>query len=399
MCCPVPVQWLRCAVLLPLLGAAMLFPGRALAAPVLNSVTPAACMTNQSTTQQITLHGSKLSGPSTNGYTFDHDVQLYISVNGGAFQQVAGNWSAGFLLTGWDSTDLNVSLNGVITCTSPGTLRFYVRVLGVNSSVFSMPIIAPPSGPPTISSINPTSLPIAATSWGMRIVATGLDISSTGVTVNGVSPGFLSRLDAFSGYVDIVVPPSLRAQPGRYQVVVTTARGSSNPVNFDIIGPPVIKSISPSTISLLPPPRASTLARPLSPGSGPAGPVAPAGPAAPAPAPSATSHIAALQSSSVLASAIFGIPFTINASDIDANVTLTFGGQSLPIDQKVLTYGAQKIVARLPKWAQLCGTQNYAIQLRTAIGTSNTAMLVVQNTPCTNPQMALPARSIHTPPP
>ncbi len=394
MCCSVPVQWLRRAVLLPLLGAATLFPGRALAAPVLNSVTPGACMAEPSI-QLFTLNGSGLTGPKTNGYSFDQDVQLHVSINGAPYQNKPN------IIQTWTSVQLTLQLDAGTFCPAPGSLRFFISVLGVNSSVFSMPIVAAPSGPPTISSINPTSLPIAATSWGMRIVATGLDISSTGVTVNGVSPGFLSRLDAFSGYVDIVVPPSLRAQAGRYQVVVTTARGSSNPVNFDIIGSPVIKSIAPSTISLLPPPRASTLARPLSPGSGPAGPVgpagppAPAGPAAPAPAPSATSHIAALQSSS----AIFGIPFTINASDIDANVTLTFGGQSLPIDQKMLTYGAQKIVARLPKWAQLCGTQNYAIQLRTAIGTSNTAMLVVQNTPCTNPQMALPARSIHTPPP
>src|ERR1700676_4159925 len=77
MCGSVPVQWLRRAVLLPLLGAAMLFPGRALAAPVLNSVTPGACMAEPSI-QLFTLNGSGLTGPTTHRFSFHQDVQLQV---------------------------------------------------------------------------------------------------------------------------------------------------------------------------------------------------------------------------------------------------------------------------------------------------------------------------------
>jgi hypothetical protein len=345
------------------------------AAPVLTSMSPAACMSDPSI-QQFTLSGSNLAGPSTNGYTFEQDVQLYVSINRGPYQQVPGHWNATSMITGWNSSELNLSFNASVMCQAPGTLDFYAKVLGVNSNLLSIPIVAAPSGPPTIRSISPTSKPITTTDWLVSISATGLNYSSTSVSLNGVSTGFLAREDPIAGYILIDVPTALRAKAGRYQIVVATKNGSSNPVTFDILGPPHVNAVTPSTISLVRPTPSPLLARQavaLSPAR--AAVVGSSSPSARPPNKVAPDV--------ALAPALFGPSFTVDSTDIDGSVRLMFAGSPLTIERSVLTYGAQKVFARLPSWtAERCGRQTYTIQLSTSLGTSNQATLVVQGKPC-----------------
>jgi hypothetical protein len=50
----------------------------ALGAPVLSWIGPSKCMSGTVESQHFELDGTNLVGPSTNGYTFQNDVKLYL---------------------------------------------------------------------------------------------------------------------------------------------------------------------------------------------------------------------------------------------------------------------------------------------------------------------------------
>ncbi len=362
------------AVAVGLCGAAF-YGGPVYAGPVLTSVSPKGCMSDGNY-HRVTLSGSGLAGPSTNGYTFSRDVQLYISVNRAPYQEVTGNTRGAAQFYSWSPSALTIDLRSDAMCPAGGTLEFYVRVLNVNSNLVSLPIVPVPNVAPRILSIMPTEMRVTETKWLARIVATGLDYSSTAVSVGNVATGFLAYENPIDGVVDIYVPTALRTKPGRYQVVVTTSKGSSNPIEFDILGPPHIDSIMPSTISVVPSNSSPTIANqrfaafpPLATASVPSGPGSRPG-------------IVAMPKAA-LSSAISGHSIAISSSGIDSSVKLTFAGSPLTIEHLVLTYGAQKVTAQLPRWmADRCGHQAYPVQLTTSLGASNLVMLEVEGEPC-----------------
>jgi len=332
--------------------------------------------------QPFELDGTNLVGPSTNGYTFQNDVKLYLSVNGGAWQQ------SNAPIIGWNSTKFNLNLKSPVYCPSPGNLRLQITVLGVYSNVMTLTIVPPPSGPPTITSVSPSSFPINSSTWLFRILGTGFDYDTSMVYVNGVSTGFLAFATPVDGVIDVFVPAGLRSTPGIDSVVVKTKYGTSNALNLDIIGPPVITSVSPALISFVAPPpslTAHTMSVALPPSSTTS---------------STTTHStspATTANTTALAPALLGWQFMIRAKDIDSAVTATFGGQPLKINRLVLTPGSQQVWAQLPDWAvNQCALQTYALQLSTKVGTSNQVSLETQGAPCKTPPS--PGSLHHIPP-
>jgi hypothetical protein len=366
----------------------------ALGAPVLSWIGPSKCMSGTVESQHFELDGTNIVGPSTNGYTFQNDVKLYLSVNGGAWQQ------SNAPITGWNSSKLNLNLNSPVYCPSPGNLRLQITVLGAYSNIMTLTIVPPPSGPPTITSVSPSSFPINSSTWLFRILGTGFDYDSSMVYVNGVSTGFLAFATPVDGVIDVFVPAGLRSTPGVDSVVVKTKYGTSNALNLDIIGPPVISSISPALISFVPPSpslTARTTSVALPPSSTTSSTTTSASNTASTSAVSHSTTAATHANTTALAPALLGWQFMIRAKDIDNGVTATFGGMPLKINRLVLTPGNQQVWAQLPDWAvDQCAHQSYAIQLATKVGTSNQATLETQGAPCKTPPS--PGSLHHIPP-
>ena len=83
---------------------------------------------------------------------------------------------------------------------------------------------------------------------GIPVLLIGSDLQgATGVTFGG-TPGTIVAQDPFGFLVTVIAPPHA---PGTVPVVLQTASGASNPVNFTYLGgiplPPVALSIAPPT--------------------------------------------------------------------------------------------------------------------------------------------------------
>jgi len=103
----------------------------ALAAPHLDSSTPSKCATHGShgvSIQFLDLKGTGLAGPSTNGYTWPNDVQLYVSENGASFQQIPSGWSAQRMISGWSAASLSLQFRSTAMCTSPGDVGSHMSI-------------------------------------------------------------------------------------------------------------------------------------------------------------------------------------------------------------------------------------------------------------------------------
>ena len=361
----------------------------ALGAPVLSWIGPSKCMSGTSESQPFELDGTNIVGPSTNGYTFQNDVKLYLSVNGGAWQQ------SNAPIVGWNSSKFNLNLNSPVYCPSPGNLRLQITTLGVYSNIMTLTIVHPPSGPPTITSVSPSSFPINSSTWMFRILGSGFDYDTSMVYVNGVSTGFLAFATPVDGVIDVYVPAGLRSTPGVDSVVVKTKYGTSNALNLDIIGPPVITSVSPALISFVPQSQSLTarsMGVALPPSSTTSSTTTTSATNTTSSTTASTSAVSrpttAVSTANTIAfaPALLGWQFMIRAKDIDNGVTATLGGQPLKINRLVLTPGNQQVWAQLPDWAvNQCAHQTYALQLATKVGTSNQATLETQGAPCKTP--------------
>ena len=110
--------------------------------------------------QTVTLYGSNLSLPSTNGFTFPSDVQLWATAPGRPWQQaVHGGWAT---ITGWSADNLEVTLMGL---EAPGTLQFQicVRTQGCMTAYYGVTIRARATYAPRLWDPNgETYLPISA---------------------------------------------------------------------------------------------------------------------------------------------------------------------------------------------------------------------------------------------
>jgi len=230
----------------------------------------------------------------------------------------------------------------------------------------------------------------------VSVYGTNFDSDTTFVTIDGVkcAVGNGSYPD---GYLRVWVPASIKSKLGRHVLAVTSERGSSSPVNFDIVGPPVITSVEPAVVNIAPSaakpltiirnPRTGNIALPQV-----------------ATSPSASSAVAQpmiVHTPPGVRNAISRIAlppqFVVKARDIDDAVALEFEGERLPLTTKVLAYGRQEVGASLPDWAATrCGHRTYSIRLVTTVGASAKATLETEGGACFTPP---PPGSLHTVPP
>jgi hypothetical protein len=155
----------------------------------------------------VTMWGAGLNLPSTSGYTFDTDVQVYARAPGHDWQRaVTGGWAH---VTGWSAYELAVTVDGF---EAPGTLQFQICVRGTGcmTSYFTATIrarttLAPqlyePNGQtytPFTSSVGPSDSRRQTyfSAWGLN------DAASTCIYIDGGGGGYVSLglVDAGDGY-------------------------------------------------------------------------------------------------------------------------------------------------------------------------------------------------------
>ena len=203
-------------------------------------------MSGTSESQPFELDGTNIVGPSTNGYTFQNDVKLYLSVNGGAWQQ------SNAPIIGWNSSKFNLQseLTSVLPLArKPEASDHHPRRLFEHHDPDDR---AAAKRAPDHHIRQSLELSDQLVDLDVQDSRHGFDYDTSMVYVNGVSTGFLAFATPVDGVIDVFVPAGLRSTPGIDSVVVKTKYGTSNALNLDIIGPPVITSVSPALISFVP---------------------------------------------------------------------------------------------------------------------------------------------------
>lgn len=203
----------------------------AAANPNVTSIDPKslfACAGPYSSRAGVTLYGSGLVASDTTGYTINSDVQIMVRHNGGSFAPTQ--------LSGWNSGQLSAQLRCAdFSQTVPGWLEFQVILRGVAGNVFSVPLMAIPSGPPSLTSVSPSQRDVGLTGtfdYLVRVRGTNMP-DDTKATIDGEGAG-IGRAWFSDGFMDIWVPIGLRSKPGVYAVQLHDSKGASNTVNLTI---------------------------------------------------------------------------------------------------------------------------------------------------------------------
>jgi len=227
----------------------------AAANPSVTSINPKslyACASPGSSPRGVTLYGHGLVA-NTTGYTFNSDVRILVRHNGGSFAPTGS--------TGWGPDNVGVELRCAdFSQTVPGQLDFQIVLRGVPSNVVTIPLMAIPSRPPSISSVSPSQRDVGltgASDYLLQVVGKDMP-DDTSATIGGERAP-IGRANFGEGVMSIWVPKDLQSRAGTYAVQLHNSRGDSNTVNLTI-GHDIRGSL-PGAIVLAPPPRTPPIAR------------------------------------------------------------------------------------------------------------------------------------------
>ncbi len=199
--------------------------------PNITSIDPKSlyvCLGPYSSSRSVTLYGSGLIAPDTTGYTINSDVRIMVRHNGGSFAPTN--------MTGWTSGELRAELQCVnFSQTVYGGLEFQVVLRGVPGNIFTVPLMALPSGPPTLSSVSPNQRDVGLTgTFDYLVRVRGTDMPDDTTATIGGEGALIGRAWFSDGFMDIWVPNDLRSKPGVYTVQLHDSRGASNTVSLTI---------------------------------------------------------------------------------------------------------------------------------------------------------------------
>lgn len=173
------------------------------------------------------------AGPS--GYEeYAKRNQVFIRRDG-AFEKILtyrhGYW------TGTDQQQLTLNIPGREWFNNPGTFEVMVKVDGVESNYYQVPVLA---GPPRIRKVTPNRLTLSGDGnhrHDIRIRATNLGNSGNlSVSLDGKR---LDRCVIMPGVVRAFVPESVFRKGGQYNLRVKSAAGESPPFPLKLVEQPV----------------------------------------------------------------------------------------------------------------------------------------------------------------
>jgi hypothetical protein len=217
----------------------------AAAAPHIAATHPAKIQSNEAP-HDITISGSGFIPAGSPLQALDKQrVFLRMGTQGGFVEtpmEIPGS-------QGWGESGFSAKYPSGLTL-APGGLQIKVIVNGVESNVFSIPVIAPP--PPAVPHI--TSIWHAETVAGSTDYYFILRVSGTGIDYQ-TRPRFQGQEDIpfvrslVEGFVQFSVPEAYRHQPGRYSVQLVNAQGYSNFGWWDLVVKPKLAQLAPPSIS------------------------------------------------------------------------------------------------------------------------------------------------------
>ena len=160
-----------------------------------------------------------------NGYNIRNRVKVYARAEGN-FQPV--------LSTGWTADMLAVELPVQQLVTRLGLVEVKVAVDGKDSPLFAIPVVAPPSQPPTISDVvifpsDTSTNKQGETYVSVKFYATNLDAADhTAPMVDGHGLS-IGRLNRDQGYVDAWMPSSYLDKTAVLHLQLSNRAGASKP--------------------------------------------------------------------------------------------------------------------------------------------------------------------------
>lgn len=185
-------------------------------------------------------------GPS--GYDeYAKRTQVFIRRDG-AFQPIRtyghGYW------TGTDQQELTLNVPGRDWFDKPGTFEVMVKVDGMESNYYQMPVLA---GPPRIWKVTPDRLTLSGDEnqrHDIRIRAANLgNPINLSVSLDGK---LLDRCVLSPGVVQAFVPEAVFRKGGQYNLRVRSVAGESSPFALKLVEPPVKIQRTPGKFQVVP---------------------------------------------------------------------------------------------------------------------------------------------------
>jgi len=215
-------------------------------APHIASSTPAQIGAHTSpAAEEFEIDGSGLIPLGSTFQTVPTDVGVWADDGTG--------WRQGQVIIpgnhGWGVGHLSIRTPDVRPA-APG-LKIKVRVKGVDSNAFTVPVFNNPSpAPPKITSVNPQETILGSTDYYFV-----LQVHTNGqggkLYFNGqqITQYVDARPSASDYYYQFSVPSALRTVPGSYPIQVTNSQGSSPQAYWVLVAPPTITSIAPAHLT------------------------------------------------------------------------------------------------------------------------------------------------------
>ncbi len=180
---------------------------------------------NDTNSGSVNIYLQNALPPDINGYNIRNRVKVYARAEGN-FQPV--------LSTGWTADMLTVELPVQQLVTHLGLVEVKVAVDGQDSPLFAIPVVAPPSQPPTISDVvifpsDTSTNKQGETYVSVKFYATNLDaVDHTAAMLDGHGLT-IGRLNRDQGYVDAWMPSSYLDKTAVLHLQMANRAGTSKP--------------------------------------------------------------------------------------------------------------------------------------------------------------------------
>lgn len=223
------------------------------------------------TIKKLTIYGENLwPDYMTNSMSIEL-VKVHFKKNGNdqVIRQTSGN-----------KTQMTVSFSSADWLTTPGSIEVYIMMGTVDGSPavktnsLWITVDQMPSFPPVIVDVQPKEFTTGQKRDNYLITILGNHFGeekSTSVTIGGIT-GSYANMDIDNGRMLYWIPAELINTPGKYDVVVRTAFGTSQPAQFSIVSPgikiaPIKQPMKVNTNVIAPPnklmvPKITNTARP-----------------------------------------------------------------------------------------------------------------------------------------
>jgi hypothetical protein len=226
---------------------ALTFATRTGAGPTIAGFHPArlyVCDPARPAVRQISMDGSGLVAPDTNGRTFPSDVKVLVRHSGGFFVPAR--------VTGWDDTELDLELTCAdVPQTSPGALEFQVVVRGALSNIGSVALIRAPTDPPIIESVSPSHFNTGLTgTFDYVLRVSGKNVRDDTQAFVAGEKVQIARAYFADGLIEVWLPNDLRSKSGSYPVKLVGSNGTSNEMQITVGYQSIVTNPNPNPIPI-----------------------------------------------------------------------------------------------------------------------------------------------------